>query len=123
MKNWLQNTLAAEWYWFRYEYAVQCGSIHCHGVAKLKSDPNLHELSQVALQGHLTAQSLPKDQLSPEMLLQKHQMVIQGLEAERAICNYVDFLISTQNPCNAHNWVKPSAQPCKRQFEDIQSSE
>ena len=62
VKYWLKNTLGAKWYWFRYEYAVQRGSIHCHGVAKLNSDPNLCELSQVALQGHLAAQSLSKDQ-------------------------------------------------------------
>ena len=56
---------SATWYWFRYEYTIQRGSIHCHGVAKLKSDPNLCDhLSQKALQGYLAAQSLDKDQLS-----------------------------------------------------------
>ena len=49
VKHWLKNTLGSTWHWFRYEYAVQRGSIHCHGVAKLKSDPNLCELSQTAL--------------------------------------------------------------------------
>lgn len=79
--------------------------------------------AQVALQGHLAAQSLPKDQLSPEMFPKTQQKVRQGLEAERAISNYVDFFMSTQNPCNADNWVKPSIHPCNRQFEDIQSNE
>jgi len=60
--------------------------------------------------------------LSPEILLQKQQKVKEGLEAERAICNYVDFLMSTQNSCN-DDWVKPSVHPCKRQFEDIQKNE
>ena len=77
----------------RYEYAVQRGSIHCHGVAKLNSDPNLCDLSQIALQGYLAAQSLAKDQLSHEMLLQKQQEVKEGCEAEKAICDYVDFLM------------------------------
>ena len=36
VKYWLKNTLGATWHWFRYEYAVQRGTIHCHGVAKLK---------------------------------------------------------------------------------------
>lgn len=40
VKYWLKNTVAAKWYWFRYEYVVQRGSIHCNAVAKLKSDPN-----------------------------------------------------------------------------------
>ena len=30
VKYWLKKTLGATRYWFRYEYAVQCGSIHCH---------------------------------------------------------------------------------------------
>ena len=96
------------WSWFRYEYAVQCGSIHCHGVAKLKSDPKLCDLSQIALQGYLAAHSLAKDQLSHEMLLQKQLEVKEGCEA---ICDYVDFLMSTQNPCNADNWSKPQFHP------------
>ena len=77
----------------RYEYAVQRGTIHCHGVAKLNSDLNLCDLCQIALQGYLAAQSLAKDQLSHEMLLQKQQEVKEGCEAEKAICDYVDFLM------------------------------
>ena len=120
---WLKKTLGATWYWFRYEYAVQCGSIHCHGVAKLQCDPNLCDLSQIALQGYLAAQSLAKDQLSHEMSLQKQQEVKEGCEAEKAICDYVDFLMSTQNPCNADDWFKPQVHPCKAQFEHIKTNQ
>ena len=35
VKYWLYDSLGASWHWYRYEYAVQRGSIHCHGVAKL----------------------------------------------------------------------------------------
>ena len=55
VKYWLKNTLGATWHWFRYEYAVQRGTIHCHGVAKLKSDPDLCALSQKALEGYLAS--------------------------------------------------------------------
>ena len=75
MKYWLEKPLGAKWYWFKYGYAVQHGSIHCHEVGKLKSDPNLCELSQVALRGYHAFQSLTKDQLSPKSLLQKEQKV------------------------------------------------
>ncbi|PFX26632.1 hypothetical protein AWC38_SpisGene8677 [Stylophora pistillata] len=119
----LKNTLGATWYWFRYEYAVQRGSIHFHGVAKLQSDPNLCDLSQIALQGYLAAQSLAKDQLSHEMSLPKQQEVKEGCEAEKANCDYVDFLMSTQNPCNADNWFKPQVHTCKAQFEHIKTNE
>ena len=35
VKHWLYNTLEAEWHWYRFEYAVIRGYIHCHGFAKL----------------------------------------------------------------------------------------
>ena len=46
VKYWLYDSLGASWHWYRYEYAVQRGSIHCHGVAKLKNDPELCELTE-----------------------------------------------------------------------------
>ena len=36
MKNWLYDTLDADWHWYRHEYQGVKGSIHCHGTAKLK---------------------------------------------------------------------------------------
>lgn len=36
-----EKKIGATRYWFRYEFAVQRGSIHCHEVAKLNFDPNL----------------------------------------------------------------------------------
>ena len=38
---WLYNSLGAQWQWYKYEFAIQRGSIHCHGVAKLASGPDL----------------------------------------------------------------------------------
>ena len=45
--------MGASWHWYRFEYAVMRGSIHCHGLAKLKGDPGLVELGQRALTGYL----------------------------------------------------------------------
>ena len=36
IKWWLYKSLRALWHWYRFEYAVQRGSIHCHGFAKVK---------------------------------------------------------------------------------------
>ena len=47
VKYWLYDSLGASWHWYRYEYAVQRGSIHCHGIAKLNNDPGLCELTEV----------------------------------------------------------------------------
>lgn len=38
IKFWSNNSLNAEEYWYRFEYQAR-GSIHCHGVAKLKNGP------------------------------------------------------------------------------------
>ena len=37
---------------FSYEFQAG-GSIHCHGTAKLKSDPGLCSLTQIALKGFI----------------------------------------------------------------------
>ena len=52
VKHWLYDTLDAKWHWFRYEYQGR-GSIHCHGTAKLKNDPGLCKLTDIALKGFL----------------------------------------------------------------------
>lgn len=44
-------SLGAKQFWFRYEFTVLRGEIHSHGLAKLKSDPNLCELSRVSMNG------------------------------------------------------------------------
>ena len=57
IKHWLYNSLDAEWHWYRFEFQAR-GSIHCHGVAKLKNDPGLCKLSEKALKGYLSEISL-----------------------------------------------------------------
>ena len=123
VKHWLKNTLGATWHWFKYEYAVQRGSIHCHGVAKLESDPGLCDLSQTALKGYIANQLVEDSSLSPELVLEKEEEIKKGKEAESIICDYVDSLMSTQNPTNPDegNWVKPVNHPCKLRFENVQN--
>ena len=55
VKFWLKESLGASGHWHRYEYAVQRGSIHCYGVAKLNNDPRLCELTKIASQGFLAS--------------------------------------------------------------------
>ena len=57
IKRWLYGTLGAAWHWYKYEFQAR-GSIHCHGTAKLKIDPGLCELTEVALKGFLADQKL-----------------------------------------------------------------
>ena len=120
VKQWLYKTLGAEWHWFRYEFAVQRGSIHCHGLTKLQGDPGLCQLSDDALNGFLASNKLlaPEDlsETNKENLLQD---ITRGKEAERKLCQYHDFLISTCNPINPADFLKPLLHPCKRHFNNI----
>ena len=52
LKHWLYDTLSAEWHWYRYEFQAR-GSIHCHGMAKLKNYPGLCRLGEIALKGDM----------------------------------------------------------------------
>ena len=126
VKYWLKESLGATWHWFRYEYAVQRGSIHCHGVAKLENDPNLCELSEKVVKGYVTAKSLKLSHNLSEDDLSKKQLIIkEGQDAETVICQYVDSILTTVNPCNPddEHWEKPSTHPCKKKFDDISKSE
>lgn len=57
IKHWLYNCLDAEWHWYRCESQAR-ESVHCHGVANLKNDPGLRNLSQKALKGYLAEKAL-----------------------------------------------------------------
>ena len=48
------------------------GSIHCHGVAKLKNDPGLCQLSETALKGYLAEVSLDKAEQSDILELNRY---------------------------------------------------
>ena len=122
VKYWLQDSLCASWHWYRYEYAVQRGSIHCHGVAKLKNDPGLCELTEVAMKGFLAAQLKyeTKGTLSNQELQNIDNLVINGKDAEQLVCRYVDFLMSTWNPCTPD---ERNYHPCQASYLSLQSKD
>ena len=119
VKFWLNKSLQASWYWYRYEYAVQRGSIHCHGVAKLQNDPGLCELTAVALQGFLASKYMKEHQgnISNEELQELKNKEKKGKKAESTVCQYVDFLLTTWNPCSPdEGWSKPNSHPCQTPY-------
>jgi len=122
IKHWLYNSLDAEWHWYRFEYQAR-GSIHCHGVAKLKNDPGLCKLSEKALEGYLAEKSL--DHAESADLAALNQKVLDGKKASEQVCQYVDWLLSTYNPDPPSNgtWIKPSIHPCQRLHTNVQDSD
>ena len=120
VKSWLYDTLQATWHWYRYEYQSRRGSIHCHGVSKLKNDPNLCHLAEKALEGYLAEKELidcPDSKNKAELL----RKIENGKEASKTICQYADWLLSTVNPLSPEEnfWEKPRPHPCQRKYEDI----
>ena len=117
VKNWLYEDLKTKWHWFRYEFAINRGAIHCHGVAKLSDDPGLCELSKEAVKGYKSQILLNENGKGLDIDTLRSN-VINGLAAEKAICQYHDSLLTTMNPTDPNEWVKPSIHPCKVKFED-----
>lgn len=119
VKHWLYESLGAEWHWYRFEYAVMRGSIHCHGVAKLRNDPGLCFLTKKALEGHLAEKKLSEN-ATVDGALELEMKVDEGKAASQQVCDYVNSLVTACNPCTPEDgWVKPKVHPCKREINDI----
>ena len=113
-------------HWYRYEYAVQRGSIHCHGVAKLKNDPGLCTLTEKALKGYLASKFKSENQheLTKEQIVNIDNEIQEGKEAETILCRYVDFLMSTWNPSSPDDgWSKPEIHPCQKSYLSLKTNE
>ena len=118
VKHWLYDTLDAKWHWCRYEYQGR-GSIHCHGTAKLRNDPELCKITDIALKGFLAENQKTNDgSITTEQL---NQVIEEGKKAADKVCQYVDWLLSTINPNPPDNemWIRPPVHPCQKRHENI----
>ncbi|XP_066929609.1 uncharacterized protein [Clytia hemisphaerica] len=99
VKHWLYVSLDTEWHWYRFEFAVMRGSIHCHGLAKLKNDPGICNLTEKALKGFLAENTLKNEsEIDVGQYTALRYDVIEGKAAETQICDYVDSLMTAVNP-------------------------
>ena len=89
VKHWLYNYLGATWYWFCFEFAALRGSVHCHGLAKLKTDPGLIDLTKTAVEGHIANDIREKSDLDINDYQLLDLDISNGIEAETVICEYV----------------------------------
>jgi len=117
--------MGATWHWYRFEYALMRGSIHCHGLAKLKGDPGLCDLSQIALNGFNAQEKLTSNDFELEHFDNLQRAVYEGKVSENKICDYVDSIVTAENPSPPHEgeWVKPKIHPCKKKFKHLKDSE
>ena len=121
LNHWLYKTLDALWHWYRHEYQGR-GTIHSHGVAKLKNDPGLCHLTKTALKGYLAEKEL---EVHPDKARSLVPVVKEGKIASAKVVQYVDWLLSTHNPLppDSEIWLKPNIHPCQIRHEDIITSD
>ena len=125
VKHWLYEKMGAEWHWYRFELAVHVRSIHCRGLAKLKSDPGLCSLGQFALKGYYAQQQLASNTFDLENYSDLERDVCEGKLAEDQICNYADTITTAENPsppCGGE-WASPDIHPCKKKVQDLKDCE
>ena len=104
VNNWLKNTLQADWYWYRYEFQHR-GSVHLHGLARLKYGPDMNKLTQQILSDFKSG-TYNRNCMSP---------------AEIKLCNFADWLISAKNPNPAPplgTWTPPNIHPCQTEYKE-----
>ena len=119
VRYWLYNTLGAEWHWYRFEFSVLRGAIHCHGLAKLKSNPNLCELNSKAVDGYFAQQKIQEGNLTNSELPLLQDTIDQGKLAEQRICQYYDFLVNCTNPGENNQWETPTVHPCLKTYDEF----
>ncbi|XP_028418786.1 uncharacterized protein LOC114544315 isoform X2 [Dendronephthya gigantea] len=110
IKHWLEGVLDAEWFWYRFEYQAR-GSIHAHGCAKLKNDPDIRLLRKRACQAVLEKEK--ENEMSPDDFeFSCQEIVREGEDAERKLISYVDWLVTTVNDdLPDENWTLPDPHP------------
>ena len=80
--HWLNGVLDAEWYWYQFEYQAR-GSIHAHGCAKLKNDPDMRLLRNRVRLAFLENETT-RHEMSPDDFEFFYQEIVQeGKDAKK----------------------------------------
>ena len=144
-----KDCLNTEWFWYRTEYQKR-GCAHIHGCCRLKSDPNLYELAQKVVHGreaqlawiasgdphplpnpHFSTEDMEEDKivrtfqdnqmLSPDNIELLTLKIVEGVEAQRRLLNYHDFLLTTFHPSPPSDATADVRDPATR-FEQTDTS-
>ena len=122
VKHWLQDTLDANWYWYRYEYQAR-GSTHAHGCAKLKNDPGLCNLVSIAALGWMEEQCVQEAHANHNLIPHNQHIIQYGLHAKAQAIKYADWLVTTFNTALPdETWRTPDPHPCSVKFADVGQS-
>ena len=65
-----------------------------------------------------------KETLSMQELENIDTLIMKGKDAEQLVCHYVDFLLSTWNPCSPdEGWSKPNYHPFETSYLSLESKD
>ena len=65
-----------------------------------------------------------QNMLSKEQILNIDNEIHEGKEAELIVCRYVDFLLTTWNPCSPYDgWSKPEIHQCQKSYLSLKANE
>ena len=79
-------------------------------------------LIELTLKGFLVGEQLAKSDIS---LLTDNELsrlncdIKDGILAKKQFCDFVDSLLTTCNPINKDDWIKPKTHPCKMDIKEI----
>ena len=92
----------------------------------MQNDPGLCELTEVALQSFLATKhiNVNRNTLSNDQLQELQNREIPGKKAESVVCQYVDFLLTTWNPCSPEDgWSKPNLHSCQTPYLSLKTNQ
>ena len=96
-KRFFDQMLDADWRWYRFEWQART-AIHAHGIAKLKNDPGLVNLTEKVYAGVIADKLLDANaEMSAEELQRLREAVRVGQESKKRVLSYVDTLICCWN--------------------------
>ena len=114
MDKWLNELLKAEWMWYRFEFQHR-GSIHLHGLARLKFAPEITSLTEIMVVGYQAQREI--ESCEPNQVAGLQAIIDEGHTAERTVCQFADWLVSASNPnppAPLGDWHPPLVHPCKK---------
>ena len=104
--TWQHDLLMSDWTWYRFEFQHR-GSVHLHGMSRLKYGPNLPELNKKMVKAH----AIPNPISDEDLKVKK-----EGEKAEQELCSFADWLVDANNPNPPPpigSWSPPETHPCQ----------
>jgi Helitron helicase-like domain at N-terminus len=112
------------WYWYRFEWQHR-GGIHVHGVYRMNNTtPDPYKLAEIALTGYSVKEELTKTGFTEEEWSENaRDKILEGILAERDLCQLHDKFICTDLPNTDEGYIRPQIKPMMKRCSEITPDE